>query len=88
MKSNRKLTGDRFTLKYHDIPDVIDFLVLKQTYDTAISREWKIGSFEYFLNIISFLFQIMPLELNINDMKSTYFWTKLMSVNSMFVKVI
>ncbi|KAK9511582.1 hypothetical protein O3M35_000212 [Rhynocoris fuscipes] len=43
MKENGRLTGDRFTIKYHDIPDVIDFFVLKQTYDIAMQRKWKIG---------------------------------------------
>ena len=45
MKENGRLVGDRFTIKYHDIPDVIDFFVLKQTYDTAMARNWKIGEF-------------------------------------------
>ncbi|CAB0011603.1 unnamed protein product, partial [Nesidiocoris tenuis] len=43
MKPNGKLTSDRFTIKYHDIPDVIDFFVLKQTYDIAMERQWKVG---------------------------------------------
>lgn len=37
------MTGRVFTIKYHDIPDVIDFIVLKQTFDTAISRNWGPG---------------------------------------------
>ncbi|KAB7498071.1 Bromodomain and WD repeat-containing protein 3, partial [Armadillidium nasatum] len=37
------LTGDSFTIKYHDMPDVLDFLVLKNTYDTAVRRNWKSG---------------------------------------------
>ncbi|XP_063225616.1 PH-interacting protein isoform X2 [Bacillus rossius redtenbacheri] len=37
------LTGDTFTIKYHDMADVLDFLVLRQTYDTALARRWKIG---------------------------------------------
>uniref|UniRef100_A0A0A9Z626 PH-interacting protein n=1 Tax=Lygus hesperus TaxID=30085 RepID=A0A0A9Z626_LYGHE len=43
MRPNGKLTSDRFTIKYHDIPDVIDFFVLKQTYDIAMERQWKVG---------------------------------------------
>ncbi|XP_067128768.1 bromodomain and WD repeat-containing protein 3 isoform X2 [Centruroides vittatus] len=35
--------GDTFTIRYHDMPDVIDFLVLKQNYDQAIQRNWKPG---------------------------------------------
>nr|XP_023019451.1 bromodomain and WD repeat-containing protein 3-like [Leptinotarsa decemlineata] len=38
-----KLTGKVFTVKYHDMPDVLDFFVLKQMYNTALSRDWKIG---------------------------------------------
>lgn len=47
MKLNGQLTGDCFTVKYHDIPDVIDFLVLRQTYDNAMDRKWQIGLFSY-----------------------------------------
>ncbi|CAJ0923421.1 unnamed protein product [Ranitomeya imitator] len=28
---------------YHDMPDVIDFLVLRQQFDEARRRQWKIG---------------------------------------------
>ena len=38
-----RLTGNVFTVKYHDMPDVLDFFVLKQTYDIAISRPWNEG---------------------------------------------
>lgn len=38
-----RLTGNVFTVKYHDMPDVIDFFVLKQTYEIAISRIWNSG---------------------------------------------
>lgn len=37
------LKNQTFTIKYHDIPDVLDFLVLKQTYDTAVRRLWSTG---------------------------------------------
>ncbi|XP_059610185.1 PH-interacting protein isoform X2 [Phlebotomus argentipes] len=37
------LTGSTFTIKYHDMPDVLDFLVLRQTFDTAVSRNWCPG---------------------------------------------
>ncbi|XP_054271446.1 bromodomain and WD repeat-containing protein 3-like isoform X1 [Macrosteles quadrilineatus] len=43
MKPNGQLTGEYFHIKYHDIPDVIDFFVLRQTYDTALDRRWEIG---------------------------------------------
>jgi bromodomain and WD repeat domain containing protein 1/3 len=32
-----------FNIKYHDIPDVIDFLVLRQYYDAAMDKNWKVG---------------------------------------------
>ncbi|XP_030632617.1 bromodomain and WD repeat-containing protein 3 [Chanos chanos] len=37
----RKITNRSFSVKYHDMPDVIDFLVLKQSYDEACSRVWQ-----------------------------------------------
>ncbi|XP_024852692.1 PH-interacting protein isoform X4 [Bos indicus] len=38
-----KLTGGSFTMKYHDMPDVIDFLVLRQQFEDAKYRRWNIG---------------------------------------------
>ncbi|KAL3881699.1 hypothetical protein ACJMK2_028102 [Sinanodonta woodiana] len=38
-----KPSGGSFSVKYHDMPDVIDFLVLKQIYDIAMKRKWKPG---------------------------------------------
>ncbi|XP_066989661.1 bromodomain and WD repeat-containing protein 3 isoform X3 [Macrobrachium rosenbergii] len=38
-----KLTSDSFTIKYHDMPDVLDFLILKATYDVAVNRHWRTG---------------------------------------------
>uniref|UniRef100_A0A3Q2Q010 PH-interacting protein n=1 Tax=Fundulus heteroclitus TaxID=8078 RepID=A0A3Q2Q010_FUNHE len=38
-----KLTGGSFSMKYHDMPDVIDFLVLRQQFDNARRRQWTIG---------------------------------------------
>lgn len=43
MNNNGTLTGQTFTIKYHDMPDVLDFLVLRQTYDTAVRRLWTPG---------------------------------------------
>lgn len=37
------LTGNNFTIKYHDMPDVLDFIVLRQTFDTAVRRKWSVG---------------------------------------------
>ncbi|XP_064872686.1 PH-interacting protein [Oncorhynchus nerka] len=38
-----KLTGGSFSMKYHDMPDVIDFLVLRQQFDDARDHNWTIG---------------------------------------------
>ncbi|XP_076110194.1 uncharacterized protein LOC143078989 isoform X2 [Mytilus galloprovincialis] len=38
-----KPTGGSISIKYHDLPDVIDFLVLRQNYDIAMQRKWKTG---------------------------------------------
>lgn len=35
--------GTHFTVRYHDMPDVLDFLVLRQTYLTAEERQWAPG---------------------------------------------
>lgn len=32
-----------FTVRYHDMPDVIDFLVLRHHYDAAVARRWGGG---------------------------------------------
>ncbi|XP_034117693.1 LOW QUALITY PROTEIN: bromodomain and WD repeat-containing protein 3 [Drosophila albomicans] len=37
------MTGTTFKIKYHDMPDVLDFLVLRQTFDLAVQRNWSIG---------------------------------------------
>ncbi|KAH8278786.1 hypothetical protein KR018_009477, partial [Drosophila ironensis] len=38
------MTGTTFKIKYHDMPDVLDFLVLRQTFDLAVQRNWSIGN--------------------------------------------
>ncbi|XP_077360353.1 bromodomain and WD repeat-containing protein 3 isoform X2 [Festucalex cinctus] len=38
-----KMTNDSFSLKYHDMPDVIDFLVLQQFYNEAKDHNWQPG---------------------------------------------
>jgi hypothetical protein len=43
MNEDGRLTGENFTIKYHDMADVLDFLVLRQTYETALARHWKPG---------------------------------------------
>ena len=39
-----------FTVKFHDIDNVIDFIILKQTYVNSLLRNWKIG--DYFRTIV------------------------------------
>uniref|UniRef100_A0A8C7XAP8 Bromodomain and WD repeat domain containing 1 n=1 Tax=Oryzias sinensis TaxID=183150 RepID=A0A8C7XAP8_9TELE len=36
-----RITDKSFSIKYHDMPDVIDFLVLRQSYDEALRRNWQ-----------------------------------------------
>ncbi|XP_061916442.1 bromodomain and WD repeat-containing protein 3 isoform X2 [Entelurus aequoreus] len=36
-----RITDKSFSVKYHDMPDVIDFLVLRQSYDEALRRNWQ-----------------------------------------------
>uniref|UniRef100_A0A8D3E3D2 Bromodomain and WD repeat domain containing 1 n=1 Tax=Scophthalmus maximus TaxID=52904 RepID=A0A8D3E3D2_SCOMX len=36
-----KISDKSFSVKYHDMPDVIDFLVLRQSYDEAMRRNWQ-----------------------------------------------
>ncbi|XP_020710625.2 PH-interacting protein isoform X2 [Athalia rosae] len=43
MDEDGRLTGDNFTIKYHDMADVLDFLVLRQTFETALARSWYEG---------------------------------------------
>lgn len=35
------LTRKCFSIEYHDLDDIPDFLVLKQDYDKAVKRPWK-----------------------------------------------
>lgn len=37
------LTNESFTIKYHDMANVLDFLVLRQTYEAAVERNWQPG---------------------------------------------
>ncbi|XP_049883065.1 bromodomain and WD repeat-containing protein 3 [Pectinophora gossypiella] len=37
------LSPRSFTVRYHDMPDVIDFLVLRHHYDAAAARRWAQG---------------------------------------------
>lgn len=41
-EGTQQQTGETFVLKYHDMPDVIDFLVLHQYYEHSIQRRWQV----------------------------------------------
>lgn len=36
-----KQTGLKFSIKYHDMPHVVDFVILRQFYQKAIERNWR-----------------------------------------------
>ncbi|XP_014221198.1 bromodomain and WD repeat-containing protein 3 isoform X1 [Trichogramma pretiosum] len=44
MDAEGHLTGVSFQIKYHDMPNVLDFLVLRQTFDNALERSWSEGN--------------------------------------------
>lgn len=43
MNNDGTLKNQRFTIKYRDITGVVDFIILKQTYDIAMNRLWTLG---------------------------------------------
>ena len=43
LKLARARDGRSFTVRYHDMPDVIDFLVLSHHYEAAVARCWGAG---------------------------------------------
>ena len=38
-----QLTGQKFSIKYHDMEDVVDFLVLRHLYDASMTATWNPG---------------------------------------------
>lgn len=34
-------SGDKFKVKFHDMPNVVDFVILRQFYERGIERHWK-----------------------------------------------
>lgn len=42
-QSTSRPTGESFSIKYHDMNDVVDFLVLYQTYNSYKGKHWKKG---------------------------------------------
>ncbi|XP_047518570.1 bromodomain and WD repeat-containing protein 3 isoform X1 [Pieris napi] len=43
LKLAREVEKGSFTVRYHDMPDVIDFLVLQHQYEAAVARNWGEG---------------------------------------------
>ena len=41
---NGQLTGDCFSIYYHPIKNVHDFLILKQVFDKSLENRWTIGA--------------------------------------------
>lgn len=39
--NTHKPTGVRFDVEYHDMPNVVDFVILRQFYERGIERHWK-----------------------------------------------
>jgi bromodomain and WD repeat domain-containing protein 1/3 len=40
-KTTGERTSSNFSVKYHDMPGVTDFVILKQIYDRGIDKNWK-----------------------------------------------
>ena len=38
-----QLSGHNFSIKYHDMNDVVDFLVLRHIYESAMTVKWNAG---------------------------------------------
>lgn len=45
-----------WSCRYHDMPDVIDFLVLRQSYDEALRRNWQPSKFYHILQDYDLIF--------------------------------
>lgn len=42
-EAEEPFTGINFTVRYHDVANVVDFIILKKLYDTSIARNWNIN---------------------------------------------
>ena len=42
-QNTNQLTGQKFSIKYHDMNDVVDFLVLRHIYDSSMAVTWNVG---------------------------------------------
>ncbi|UXI21639.1 hypothetical protein NH340_JMT07582 [Sarcoptes scabiei] len=41
VSQNSPIVGQQFTVRYHDIDHVCDFIILKKLYDISIARDWR-----------------------------------------------
>jgi bromodomain and WD repeat domain-containing protein 1/3 len=42
-RETNEQTNAHFSVRYHDVENVVDFIILRQLYDLSVSREWKVG---------------------------------------------
>ena len=42
-QETNQLTGQKFSIKYHDMEDVVDFLILRHLYDASVDVTWTAG---------------------------------------------
>ena len=40
-EAEEPVTNTHFNIKYHDVENVVDFIILKKFYDNSIALEWK-----------------------------------------------
>ncbi|XP_012278096.1 PH-interacting protein isoform X2 [Orussus abietinus] len=74
MEEDGRLTGETFTIKYHDMADVLDFLVLRQTFDTALARNWSEGDrFRCMIDDGWWMGQIQSMEPLDDDFSESFF---------------
>ncbi|EFN89603.1 PH-interacting protein isoform X2 [Harpegnathos saltator] len=74
MDEDGRMTGENFTIKYHDMADVLDFLVLRQTFDTALVRSWSEGDkFRCMIDDGWWMGQIISMEPLDEDFPDSFF---------------
>lgn len=74
MDEDGRITGENFTIKYHDMADVLDFLVLRQTFETALARSWSEGDkFRCMIDDGWWMGQIISMEPLDEDFPDSFF---------------